>query len=257
ELEFKQSKMNFYPNLQAGASASRNWGLSFYQTAGRLATQSVNSAGAQLSSCFDIFQGFQKVNQVRLTRYQLAANESQIDRVRNDLTLAVVTNYLDALASRDMYEASVEQHKLSQAQLEVMEINVEAGNNTRADLAQARAQLANDELNSTTALNAYELSLLNLKQLMEWDPNLEITLVRPSIDAIRLSATRMDASSIYDIAAPNYPEIKEAEFQTLAAERSIALAKAGLYPSLSINAGIGTNYSSQAVDFTTGQLLPF
>src|SRR5690606_34235800 len=100
-------------------------------------------------------------------------------------------------------------------------------------------------------------SLLNLKQLMEWDPNLEITLVRPSIDAIRLSATRMDASSIYDIAAPNYPEIKEAEFQTLAAERSIALAKAGLYPSLSINAGIGTNYSSQAVDFTTGQLLPF
>lgn len=45
EQDLLQSRMSFYPSLNASANGSRNWGLSFDQTAGRLVTQSVNSAG--------------------------------------------------------------------------------------------------------------------------------------------------------------------------------------------------------------------
>lgn len=257
EQDLLQSRMSFYPSLNASANGSMNWGLSFDQTAGRLVTQEVQSAGARLSSGVDLFQGFQRTNQVRANRYLLMANQSNVDRAKNDLSLSVVTTYLEALTNQDLHEASQQQLGLSQEQLRVMEINVDAGNNTLADLSQAQTQAATDELNVTTALNAYQMSILNLKQLMEMDPSVEIVLTRPSVEEVQLTTNRMLAEQIFGEAVAKFPEIKAAEFQTLAAERNIEIAKGALYPTLSFSAGIGTNYSSQARDFNTQQILPF
>jgi outer membrane protein len=257
DQDLLQSKMAFYPNLNAGGSGSFNWGLSFDQTSGQLVTQSVNSAGIRLSSGMDLFQGFQRTNQVRANRLQLLSNESNVDRVKNDLVLSVTTTYLDALTNQDLMLAALEQQKLSKQQLEIMRINVDVGQNTMADLAQAQSQAATDELNMTNAQNAYELSVLNLKQLMEMDPNVSIELVKPNIDEVKRNAALYSAAEVFNKAVQVFPEIKVAEYNRLIAERSIAIAKGSLYPTLSINGGIGTNYSSQARDFVTGAQLDF
>lgn len=257
EQDVVQAKMNFYPTLNAGGNWGQSWGLSFDQTAGRLITQSVNSAGMRLSSSFDLFQGFQKINTVKANKYSLLASESNVERAKNDLTLSVLTTYLEALTNYDMMLASQDQVKLSKEQLNMMQINVEAGNRTLADLYQAQNQVATDEYNVTTSENAYQLALLNLKQLMEMDPNVSIELDRPDIESIRLSSNPAVASDIYNTAVMNFPEIQAAEFQTKVAETNIDIAKGGYYPSLSFSAGIGTNYSSQARDFVSQQILPF
>jgi len=257
EQDVLQARMNFYPTLNAGGNWGQSWGLSFDQTAGRLVTQSVNSAGLRVSSSFDLFQGFQKINTVKANKYSLLASESNVERAKNDLTLSVLTTYLEALTNYDMMLASQDQLKLSQEQLRVMEINVEAGNRTLADLYQAQNQVATDEFNVTTSENAYELAILNLKQLMEMDPNVEIVLDRPNIESIKLSSNPAIASDIFNTAVSRFPEIKAAEFQTKVAETNIDIARAGYYPSLSFSAGIGTNYSSQARDFNSQQILPF
>ncbi|HZH54394.1 MAG TPA: TolC family protein [Sphingobacteriaceae bacterium] len=257
EQDLKQARMSFYPTLNLGASGNKSWGLSFDQTAGRLVTQSVTSSGLRLSSGVDLFQGFQRINQVRANKYSLMASESEVERAKNDLTLSVITTYLDALTNLDLYQASQQQLTLSKEQLRVLEINLEAGNNTMADLYQAETQVATDELNVTTSQNAYEMALLNLKQLMEMAPEVEIELERPSVEQVQVNTNRMMARDIFSSAVVSFPEIKTAEFNTLSAERQIAIAKGGLYPSLSLSAGIGTNYSSQARDFNSQQILPF
>lgn len=257
EQDLKQARMSFYPTLNVGASGSMNWGLSFDQTAGRLITQSVNSSGLRLSSSVDLFQGFQRLNQVLANKYALMASESEVERAKNDLTLSVITTYLEALTNLDLHQASLQQLALSQEQLRVMEINLEAGNNTMADLYQAQTQVATDELNVTTSQNAYEMALLNLKQLMEMAPEVEIELERPSVEQVQLSTNRMMASDIFAHAVGTFPEIKAAEYSTQSAERQVDIARGALYPSLSLSAGIGTNYSSQARDFNSQQILPF
>lgn len=257
EQDLKQARLSFYPTLNVGASGSMNWGLSFDQTAGRLITQSVNSSGLRVSSGVDLFQGFQRINQVRANKYSLMASESEVERAKNDLTLSVITTYLEALTNLDLHQASQQQLTLSQEQLRVMEINLEAGNNTMADLYQAQTQVATDELNVTTSQNAYEMALLNLKQLMEMAPEVAIELERPSVEQVQLSTNRMMAGDIFASALATFPEIKAAEYTTLSAERQVAIAEGGLYPSLSLNGGIGTNYSSQARDFNSQQILPF
>lgn len=255
--DLRQARLSFYPTLNASANGGWNWGLSFDQTAGRLVTQSMNSAGARVSSGVDLFTGFQRLNQVRANRYQLMASESEVERAKNDLTLSVVTTYLEALTNLDMFEASQQQLALSTEQVRIMEINVEAGNNTLADLSQAQTQQATDELNVTTSQNAYEMAILNLKQLMEMDPSTPIELERPTVEEVQLTTQRMLARDIYEQAEATFPEIKAAEFQTLAAERNIAIARGAWYPTLSLSGGIGTNYSSMARDFNTQQILPF
>src|SRR5690606_3557742 len=153
------------------------------QTTGQL-VPSVNTANAGVSADLPIFQGFQRINQIRANKAQLSADQSNVEKAKNDLVLSVATTYLEALTNQDLLVAAEQQLKLSQQQLEVAQANYEVGNNTLADLSQAKSQVATDELNVTSAQNAYDLSMLNLKQLMEMDPAEDILLEKPDIELV-------------------------------------------------------------------------
>ncbi len=257
EQDVLQAQMNRYPSLDASLNGGQNWGLSFDQTAGRLVNQSASSASARLLTNVDLFTGFQRLNQIRANRYQLMADKSNVERVKNDLVLSVVTTYMEALTNQDLSEAASQQLDLSKRQLEAANLNFEVGNNTLADLSQAKSQVATDELNVTSAQNAFELSLLNLKQLMEMDPATDIALEKPRLPDVALATTAFRADEIYQQAVLGYPDIQQASFVTSVASKNIDIAKGGFYPTLSLSGGIGTSYSSQARDLITNAFVPF
>src|SRR5690606_11389637 len=82
EEDLFQSKSELYPNLNFGASNSYNYGLTFDQTSGQLIRGNdwTSNAGAQLSSSVSIFQGFQKVNQIKANKIQLAVDATEVER---------------------------------------------------------------------------------------------------------------------------------------------------------------------------------
>ncbi|WP_240768460.1 TolC family protein [Olivibacter sp. XZL3] len=257
EADVLQAKMALFPSVGSTIQGAKNWGLTFDQTSGQLINTSITSAGASLTGSLVLFGGFQKVNQIKANKLQLFSNESNVDKVKNDLVLSVVTKYLEALSNKDMAIAAEQQVALSTEQLEAQKYNYEVGNNTLADLSQAKSQLATDELNLTTAQNAYDLSVLDLKQLMEMDPINEITLEKPPLPDVAKLVSSYAAQDIYKEAVARYPDIKVAEYNTLVAKKNIDIAKGGFYPVLSIGAGYGTNYSSQAVDLQTRMPISF
>lgn len=152
-----------------------------------------------------------------------------------------------------MWTAAQQQLVVSQNQLEVANINFEAGLNTLADLSQAKSQVAIDELNVISNQNAYDLALLELKQLMEMDPSNEIALVKPELPDIQdpTSSTYV-GSELYQEAVLRYPEVKVAEARTRVAERGIGIAKSAFYPSLDIGGNLNTAYSSAIPDVELG-----
>ena len=245
EEDLKQAKSQFYPTLNAQLSGNMRFGRYFDQTTGQL-VPSVNTANGGISTDVPIFQGFQRVNQILANKNQLAADQSNVEKVKNDLVLSVVTTYLEALTNQDLLTAAEMQLKLSQQQLEVAEANYEVGNNTLADLSQAKSQVATDELNVTSAQNAFELSMLNLKQLMEMDPAEDIALEKPQIDSVEGITVPYVASEIYNQALKSQPDIQAAAFSTEVAKNNIAIAKGAYYPTLGFGAGYGTSVSSVA-----------
>jgi len=246
EEDVLQAKMERYPSLSSDITSRKTWGLTFDQTSGQLINTSVTAAGVGLNANMLLFGGFQRVNQIKANKYQLFADQSNVDKVKNDLVLSVITKYLEALSNKDVAIAAQQQVKLSKEQLEAQQSNYEVGNNTLADLSQAKSQLATDELNLTTAENAYDLSILDLKQLMEMNPVNDIVLEKPPLPNVEKLVAAYVAEDIYQQAVQNYPDIKTAEYNSMVAKKNIDIAKGGLYPQLSIGASYGTNYSSQA-----------
>src|SRR5690606_34539081 len=245
EEDLKQAKSQFYPTLNADVNGSMRFGRYFDQYTAQL-VPSVNTASGGISTDIPIFQGFQRINQIRANKSQLSADESNVEKAKNDLVLDVATTYLEALTNQDLLTAAEQQLKLSQRQLEVADANYEVGNNTLADLSQAKSQVATDELSVTSAQNAYDLSMLNLKQLMEMDPAEDILLEKPDIELVEQTPVVYNAAEIFATALDAQPDIQAAELSAEVAKTNIAIAKGAYYPTLGFGAGYSTSVSSVA-----------
>lgn len=257
EQDVKQAKMNFFPTVNSGVSSDFRWGSYFDQLTGSLNTKSVNSLNGNINSSAVIFQGFQRVNQVLANKYLLLSDQSSAEKAENDLQLAVITTYLEALTNQDLTLASLEQLKLSKQQLEVEQVNFDVGNKTLADLSQAKSQVAIDESNVISTQNAFDLSILNLKQLMEMDPLVSIVLEKPILPDPSNVESKYSAQEVFSHAVENFPEIRIAEYNSEAAKTNIDIIKGAYYPTLSVSAGLGSGYTSSFIDPQTNEVMAF
>jgi len=244
EEDFKQSKFNLTPSLNAGGNLNYSLGRTFDQLSGQPFDQSITSGNGNLNSSVVLFQGFQRINQILQNKYSLEANKSNAQKAKNDLTLNVVTTYLQVLNAQDLTETARQQQEFAKLQLDREQKLFEVGNKTLADLSQAKAQFATAELNLTTAQNQLDLAYLNLAQLMERDPAEKFLVEKPVIDLISTVASQYIAKDIYREALGNYPDVKLAEFRTLAAAKAVSVARGGFYPRLSFGGNLSTGYSS-------------
>ena len=244
EEDFKQSKFNLTPSLNAGGNLNYSLGRTFDQLSGQPFDQSITSGNGNLNSSVVLFQGFQRINQILQNKYSLEANKSNAQKAKNDLTLNVVTTYLQVLNAQDLTETARQQQEFAKLQLDREQKLFDVGNKTLADLSQAKAQFATAELNLTNAQNQLDLAYLNLAQLMERDPAEKFLVEKPVIDLISTVASQYIANDIYREALVNYPDVKLAEFRTRAAAKAVSVARGGFYPRLSFGGNLSTGYSS-------------
>lgn len=247
EQNLYEAKSALYPNLSAGVGNSYTYGLTFDQISGQVVRENrwTSSAGGQVASNVAIFQGFQKINQIKANKIQLLIDATEVEKVKNDLTLSVITNYLEAITNNELYEAALQQINLSREQLRQDSIQFEVGNKTLADLAQSENQVATDELNIMSSQNAYDLSLLALKQLMEMPPDTQITLVKPDIAGLMAEYAGISYEEVFEKALLTQPAVEQATHNKQLAEKNIDIAKGAFYPVVSLSGSYGTNYSSE------------
>src|ERR1700761_7271794 len=168
--DYNQAKNNLLPSLTANPQASYNFGRSPNLTTYSYTNQSFLYVNGSASVAVTLFQGGQLRNQILQNKLLLDVDKSSTDKVKNDLLLNVVTDYLTILTDQDLVIAAKQQIDLAKITVDRTQKNFDAGNQTLADLAQAKAQVSTAELNLTTAQNQLDLAILILKQYMEMDP---------------------------------------------------------------------------------------
>ena len=240
-----QSKYALYPNLNASVSPNLTFGRGLDQTTFQVTNQTSLYTSGNLSTNVDLFQGFSKINQIRQNKLLLQADQTNVDKIQNDLILNVVTAYLQVLYNTDLERASKEQLDIANKTLIRENALLDAGNKTLADVSQAKSQVATAELNLTNAQNALSISYLTLGQLMEMQPNQRFVVQAPLIDNVKAASSTANAEEIYNNALNIFPDIKLANLRSLAAKQAIAVAKGAYSPSLSLGAGLNTSYSYQ------------
>lgn len=243
-VNLQQSKAALYPTLNGGIDNSLNFGRSLDQSNNQLVSQKFYQGSGTLSTSVDLFGGFTKINQIRQNKILLEAGNSNLDKVKNDLTLQVVTAYFQVVYNVDLLRASKEQLVVAKETQQREEALLEAGNKTIADVSQAKAQAATAELNVTNAQNQLTISYLTLSQLMEMRADSDnYVVVAPTIQDIAMAQKSYNVNEVYNSSLAIFPDIKLAALNREAAERGVAVAKGSLSPKISLGGSVGSRYS--------------
>jgi outer membrane protein len=254
--DYQQSKYNQLPNLFVTPSGGYNFGRN--PVAGQYAyvNKSTFSVNGSSSLQVTLYQGGQLHNQILQNRLFLDVDKTTTEKIKNDLLLNVVTDYLTILTDQDLVIAANQQIDLAKITLDRTQKNVEAGNQTRADLAQAQAQLSTAELNLTNAQNQVDLAVLILKQYMEMDPSRQIVVEKPDISKLTNVRTIYDATEVIKTAFLVNPDIKLAELQQQTYAQAIKIAKGNYYPVVTLFGNLQSSYSSAVTAKAIGQTAP-
>lgn len=237
ELDVTAAKDRFLPQLSGYASQSFNLGraLTADNTYANRNTSSF-SVGAQLS--LPIFQGLSAVRRLDYARSGLRAMVEQLEAAKDDVTLNVISQYLQALYSGEMLQVAKERLAISRGELQRRSALLESGKIPELDIYQARQQVASDELTVVNATNDSIMALLDLAQLLNL-PSADGFSISPLADT---QLPLVSADDVFRNALQYNHSMRASALEVESAEKNTALAKTGYIPTLSLNAGLGTNY---------------
>ncbi|WP_285058974.1 TolC family protein [Pedobacter ginsengisoli] len=247
--DLKQSRAALLPTLNGNGSYNINFGRSVDPSTNQFNSEKFSSFNGGLSTGVDLFQGFQKLNQIRQNKLLLDAGKTNTEKVKNDLILQVITSYMQILYNKDFLVAAKQQLAVAQQQLKQQQELLDVGNKTLADLAESKSQVATAELDVTTAENALTISYLTLAQLMDIPSSTKYVVQAPDISSFSNASAVYNPEEIYASALGLFPDIKLAALRTEASKKAVDIAKGNYYPSLSLGAGLNTNYSSGRTSF--------
>jgi len=242
---YGQSKNALLPSINGSVSGSRNFGRSIDPSTNQFISQQFDGASGSINGNIDLFAGGQKINQIKQNKLLLDADIANVEKIKNDLILQVVTSYMQILFNKDLLKAAQQQLVVAKQTLNQQQQLLEAGNKTLADVSQSKSQVALSELEVTNAQNNLTISYLTLNQLMELPSDNKFEVQAPLVDAVTVAKNSYSAPEVITTAMTVFPDIKLASLRTQAAQRAINVARGTYYPRLSFGGGLGTNYSSR------------
>ncbi|QNR87179.1 TolC family protein [Pedobacter riviphilus] len=244
EENVRQSKNALLPTVNGTINQSMQWGRS-QQVSGLFENTQNYNLSPNVSANVSLFGGGTKLNQIRQNKILLAANQTNVEKVKNDLILQVVTAYLQVLNNQDQVKATQQQLDVANSTLKREQALLDVGNKTLADISQAKSQAATAELNLTNAQNQLTISYLTLGQLMEIQPPMTFKVQPPLVNELNNIQSNYVPTDIYKQALSTFPDIKLAELNSKAAEKAIDVAKGGFFPQISLGGGLGSAYYYQ------------
>jgi outer membrane protein len=205
----------------------------------------VNYANYGLSSGLIVFNGLTLQNSIRQTSLAYEASKMDVQQQRDNLTLNIILAYLQVLSNEDLLTQAMSQADVSRQQVSMLEKKNKQGAIPPSQLSNLQGELAGNELTVVNSQNQLATSRLNLFQLMNIPYDSSIKFERMPVDAfnIQYDAT---AADIYQTALENLAIVKAANLRKLSAQKGVQAAKGQLYPNLSLNGNVNTNYSSVA-----------
>jgi outer membrane protein len=241
-----QTKASVLPTLNAAATHQYNFGQTIDRFTNTFANTQVLSQNFFLSSNVTLWSGMSQYNNVKANEYNYLSGVEQLKQQQNDLALSVANAYIGVIFSEELLKISQNQYQITKEQLERTQKLVNAGSVAKSVEYDIVSQLANEEVNVTSSENNYNISMLNLKQLLNFDSITNFNIARPDLSVQEALLLENNLTAIYETALKNQPTIKSSEYSILSAEKFLASSRGRVSPSLTFNASLGTGTSGLA-----------
>jgi len=191
-----------------------------------------------------LFNGLTLVNTYQQSKINLLASNYDLDVLKNNISLTVAGYYLDILFNMELLDVAKEQQTITTDQVNRIKKMVEAGSSAKGDLLNIEAQLSAEELTVVDAENRLSISKLSLQQVIDLPVSKDFIVEKPLLKDVAVPKDVLTPEQIFDYALISRPEIKSADLRVQSAEKSLAIARGRVTPSLSFGGTWATGYSS-------------
>jgi outer membrane protein len=240
-----QARAQFLPDLRWNAQTSENVGRSFSQSEGRIIDQRTTVFNTGVSTGVTLFNGGANTAALREAQLSLGASELNLERARQTVVFTVASNFLTLVQEQEQLGVRREALQAEEALERQISDYVDAGVRPIADLYQQQASVASARLTLVQAQRAAELAEVDLVQTLQLDPRVNYSFVPPEFTDLPVART-YDLQELLRQAFDRRVDLEAEENRVRAAEQSVRVARASSLPSLSLNAGYNTAYTSAA-----------
>jgi outer membrane protein len=255
DVSKKDALGNFLPSLNASGNHSWNIGLNQDITTGLLRNSTTQFTSVGLSSNIDIYRGLQNVNSMHRANLSILANQYQLDKMKDDISLLVANSFLQILFNKEQLKVLQSQNTGIKENLQRTQELVSAGVLPQGDLLELQATNASQEQQIIVAENTLFISKLSLAQLLQIKDYQNFEIADENFDIISEQILNEDAATIATKAKEARNDIKIAEANKELAEYDLKISKGALQPSLTgfYNYNTRASYSDQIVGFEVDQ----
>ena len=197
-----------------------------------------------LNAQWTVWNGGRNRNNVRQSQLTEQQAELNVAEQANSIEERICQLFVQCLYLNEavkVSQASLETSKKNEQRGEEM---VEVGMMSKADLAQLSAQRANDEYSIVEAESQLANYKLQLRQLLELKANDDFDIAIPETTDEQALADIPSLQATYEQALATRPEMERGRLSIESSKVSLAIAKAGWLPTLSLSGGLSTSTNS-------------
>lgn len=240
DLYFDQAKASRLPNLNASASQNFSWARPNSPLDEDNSFKGSTRTSYSLNSGVTVYNGGRLKTQVKQAELDVKNGQLSLEATRESISLNILNAFLQVLFAEEQVKNAEKQIESTTGQLNLAKERLDLGAISQADYTQVKSQLASEKLTLANATSQLAISKVNLMQLMELPVTGNFEIERPNLEAT-INQNRMpDVQVVYDTALAIKPQIKSAAINKESALLDEKAARAGLLPSLSASAGVGT-----------------
>lgn len=242
KAEQNASVTSFFPTLSTRVEGQFSYGRSIDPgTNTYIGNTSTFNNYYGLSTQIPIFTGGQLVNQWLKAKSNIKMGKNDIQKVKDDLALEVMSAYADVIYYQGTIKMASEKLEESNHTLYKVKRQEELGLKGKADIAQFEAQVAADDYSLTHQQNLYNTAILTLREKMNYpsDMDLEVDTI---LAIISFSPLTENVADIFDYAQMNNPTVLQADFKLKSSKYDYRINKGQLLPQIYLGAGVNTNY---------------
>lgn len=255
-LQAEARKLAFYPNANFNTNIGMSFGRSIDPTTNQFITSQFVQNSYNLSTGIQVFGWGSLKHSYASAKFGAEAAKVDIERAGNDVSLNVATFYLQVLATKQQFEIARVQVEQTKSQLDFTKLRVQVGALPELNAAELEAQLARDSVTVVNADANHQQAILQLKALLNLDMAAPFDLDIPPVERIPIDPlAELEPAGLYKLALTTQPLQRVNNLRFKAAESNLKVAKAAMYPTISVGAGLSTNFANPSQVVTGANII--
>jgi outer membrane protein TolC len=257
KYQYRASYGNLLPSVYGSMNDKNSWGREIDPKTNVFVNRDIKNFVGYINTSFNLFSGFSTLNSIQLAKEDRKISKSAVKKIENEITISLAEKFITILYLQEMVVANQNQIKSSEKQLELTLLKFNSGVIPESEVFKVKSQKATEEMTLLTNQNFLTDNFINLKQLMNIPLESEITLIKPILNLDKNIALDENPYALIKKAIAINPTYEMSLMKEKRARTALALARAPIYPTVSLLYQYGSNFTNTDIVTTTKQLVPF